>query len=68
MDALSFTARTSSKEKELLMKITGRIANNPFIIEGLPEESDEECVKAGLKDVRLVECKGKIKIRPSKGR
>ena len=62
---LQFNAKAKPKEEDLVMKVSAKPASNQFVIEQLPADSDETCDKTGLKDLDVIECKGKIKVRPA---
>lgn len=60
---LSFNATINGQKSWL--KINDRLVDRSLVIEGLTEESEEECVQPGLEDLKMIECKGKLKVKPN---
>ena len=62
---LFFSAAFPFSSELPFIEINDKLKNSSFTIEALPADSEEKCGKIDLKDLELVSCEGRIKIRPN---
>ena len=61
----NFSFNATIENEKSWLKIYDRLVDRSLAIEGVPGTNEEECIQPGLENLKMIQCKGKIKVKPN---